>query len=77
MKDEQLYIGSMGKEWTTSLGEYEHDNPMWVKVVSSRGEVHSLNWISNYKRLREAISIEFPGTFIIIFYVRYTINDNN
>ena len=66
IKDEQLYIGSMGKEWTTPSGEFEHNNPLWVKVVSPRGETHSLNWISYYKRLRQAINIEYPGMLILI-----------
>lgn len=64
VKDEQLYVGSMGKEWTTPSGEFEHNNPLWVKVVSPRGETHSLNWISYYKRLRQAINIEYPGYMI-------------
>ncbi|XP_003705313.3 soluble calcium-activated nucleotidase 1 isoform X1 [Megachile rotundata] len=64
VKDEHLYVGSMGKEWTTPSGEYEHSNPLWVKVVSSRGEIESLNWISNYKRLRQAVNIEYPGYMI-------------
>ena len=64
VKDEHLYVGSMGKEWTTPSGEFEHNNPLWIKVVSSRGEIESLNWISNYKRLRQAINIEYPGYMI-------------
>ncbi|EZA48791.1 Soluble calcium-activated nucleotidase [Ooceraea biroi] len=64
VKDELLYVGSMGKEWTTPSGEFEHNNPLWVKVVSPRGETHSLNWISYYKRLRQAINIEYPGYMI-------------
>lgn len=64
IKDEQLYVGSMGKEWTTPSGEFEHNNPLWIKVISPRGETHSLNWISYYKRLRQAINIEYPGYMI-------------
>ncbi|KOX72820.1 Soluble calcium-activated nucleotidase 1 [Melipona quadrifasciata] len=64
VKDEHLYVGSMGKEWTTPSGEFEHNNPLWIKIVSPRGEIHSLNWISNYKRLRQAINIEYPGYMI-------------
>ncbi|XP_011496638.1 PREDICTED: apyrase [Ceratosolen solmsi marchali] len=64
VKDEQLYVGSMGKEWTTNNGEIQNNNPQWIKVISPHGEVHSRNWISNYKRLREAINIEFPGYVI-------------
>ena len=52
----------MGKEWTTPSGQFEHNNPQWVKVISPHGEVHSKNWISNYKRINEALNIEFPGT---------------
>ena len=51
----------MGKEWTTSSGQFQHNNPQWIKIVSPRGETHSLNWIYNYKKLRKAIKIEFPG----------------
>ena len=64
IKDEHLYVGSIGKEWTTPSGEFEHNNPLWIKVISPRGEIYSLNWISNYKRLRQAINIEFPGYMI-------------
>ncbi|CAK9818887.1 Soluble calcium-activated nucleotidase 1 [Anthophora quadrimaculata] len=64
IKNEHLYVGSMGKEWTTPSGEFKHNNPLWIKVVSPRGEIQSLNWISNYKRLRQAINIEYPGYMI-------------
>ncbi|XP_066585218.1 soluble calcium-activated nucleotidase 1 [Prorops nasuta] len=64
VKDEQLYVGSMGKEWTTPSGEFEHNNPQWIKIISPRGEVHSINWISNYKKLRQILDIEFPGYMI-------------
>ncbi|XP_031828756.1 soluble calcium-activated nucleotidase 1 isoform X2 [Nomia melanderi] len=64
VKDENLYVGSIGKEWTTASGEFEHSNPLWIKVISPRGEISSLNWISNYKRLRQALHIEFPGYMI-------------
>ncbi|XP_033214928.1 soluble calcium-activated nucleotidase 1 [Belonocnema kinseyi] len=64
VKDEQLYVGSMGKEWTTSSGQFQHNNPQWIKIISPRGETHTMNWIYNYKKLRKAINIEFPGYMI-------------
>ncbi|XP_043260212.1 soluble calcium-activated nucleotidase 1 [Colletes gigas] len=64
VKDEHLYVGSTGKEWTTHSGIFKNNNPLWIKIVSPRGEVHSLNWISYYKRLRQAIGIEYPGYMI-------------
>lgn len=39
MKDEILYVGSMGKEWTTAGGDFENHNPQYVKLVSPSGEV--------------------------------------
>ncbi|KAG4078405.1 hypothetical protein HA402_013116 [Bradysia odoriphaga] len=64
VKDEVLYVGSMGKEWTTSSGEFENFDPMYVKAVSMSGEVHHVNWISNYKKIREAVGIQWPGYMI-------------
>ncbi|XP_043464951.1 soluble calcium-activated nucleotidase 1 [Leptopilina heterotoma] len=64
VKDDQLYIGSIGKEWTSSSGEWEHNNPLWIKIISPRGEVQSVNWMDNYKILRQAINIDFPGYMI-------------
>lgn len=39
VKDEQLWIGSMGKEWTTATGQFESFDPMWVKVLTTGGQV--------------------------------------
>ncbi|CAB0028576.1 unnamed protein product [Trichogramma brassicae] len=64
VKDDQLYVGSMGKEWTTPTGEFVNNNPQWIKIISPRGEIHSTNWVSNYNRLREVIDIHFPGYMI-------------
>ena len=33
VKDEKLYIGGLGKEWTTPDGTVLHSNPQWVKVL--------------------------------------------
>lgn len=39
VKDEVLYVGSMGKEWTTSAGDFESFDPMYVKAITMTGEV--------------------------------------
>uniref|UniRef100_A0A2M4A906 Apyrase n=1 Tax=Anopheles triannulatus TaxID=58253 RepID=A0A2M4A906_9DIPT len=64
VKDQVLYVGSMGKEWTTAAGEFETSDPMYVKAVTVHGEVYHLNWINNYKAIRKAIGIEWPGYMI-------------
>ncbi|KAL1116325.1 hypothetical protein AAG570_005820 [Ranatra chinensis] len=61
VKDKHLYVGSMGKEWTTSSGEFVNTNPMWVKVVNQWGEITHVDWTEKYKALRQKLGIEFPG----------------
>lgn len=39
VKDEVLFVGSMGKEWTTSAGDFQSYDPMYVKAVTMSGEV--------------------------------------
>ncbi|GBP46480.1 Soluble calcium-activated nucleotidase 1 [Eumeta japonica] len=64
VKDEILYVGSMGKEWTTAGGEFESWDPMWVKAINIHGEVQHLNWVNQYKAVRSSIDIRWPGYMI-------------
>ncbi|KAJ8345858.1 hypothetical protein SKAU_G00300510 [Synaphobranchus kaupii] len=64
VKDEHLYVGGLGKEWTTTTGEFVNDNPEWVKVVGFRGDVRHENWVPQYTSLREAAGISPPGYLI-------------
>lgn len=61
VKDEHLYVGGLGKEWTTATGEVLNENPEWVKVVGCRGSVDHENWVSSYNALRAAAGIRPPG----------------
>lgn len=61
VKDEHLYVGGLGKEWTTTAGEVLNENPEWVKVVGFRGSVRHENWVSSYSALRAAAGIQPPG----------------
>ncbi|KAM3909981.1 soluble calcium-activated nucleotidase 1 [Leptodactylus fuscus] len=64
VKDELLYIGGLGKEWTTTTGKVLNENPEWIKVVGPRGDVQHHNWVPNYNLLREAAGIKPPGYLI-------------
>ncbi|XP_030064481.1 soluble calcium-activated nucleotidase 1 [Microcaecilia unicolor] len=64
VKDEQLYVGGLGKQWTSTTGEVLNENPQWVKVVGPKGDVYHKSWVSNYNALRSAASIEPPGYLI-------------
>ncbi|CAJ0951957.1 unnamed protein product, partial [Mesorhabditis belari] len=64
VKDQKLYVGGLGKEWTTTSGEYVNDNPMWVKIVDRRGAVEHVNWKDVFVKVRRAVGIEYPGYMI-------------
>lgn len=64
VKDEHLYVGGLGKEWTTTTGDVVNENPEWVKVVGYKGSVDHENWVSNYNALRAAAGIRPPGYLI-------------
>lgn len=61
VKDEHLYVGGLGKEWTTTTGEVVNENPEWVKVIGYKGDVSHENWVMNYNALRAAAGIRPPG----------------
>ncbi|XP_063223638.1 soluble calcium-activated nucleotidase 1 [Bacillus rossius redtenbacheri] len=61
VKNEKLYVGGLGKEWTNHQGETINLNPLWVKSISPTGEVNHSFWRDNYFTLRSTIGIEFPG----------------
>lgn len=64
VKDNYLYIGGWGKEWTTLKGEVLNSNPMWIKRVSVDGSVTHHDWSENYRKLRTAMGVSDPG-FVI------------
>ncbi|XP_066560605.1 soluble calcium-activated nucleotidase 1-like isoform X2 [Amia ocellicauda] len=64
VKEERLYVGGLGKEWTTTTGEVMNENPEWVKVVGYRGDVEHENWVPQYNTLRAAAGITPPGYLI-------------
>ncbi|XP_008327764.1 soluble calcium-activated nucleotidase 1 isoform X2 [Cynoglossus semilaevis] len=64
VKDEHLYVGGLGKEWTTTEGVFVNNNPEWVKVIGFEGDIKHENWVPKYKALKVAAGIEPPGYLI-------------
>ncbi|XP_048027760.1 soluble calcium-activated nucleotidase 1b isoform X2 [Megalobrama amblycephala] len=64
VKDERLYVGGLGKEWTTITGEFVNNNPEWIKVVGFHGDVEHENWVPRYNALKKAADIKPPGYLI-------------
>lgn len=48
VKQKRLYVGSMGKEWTTSEGDFQNYDPMYVKVIDVDGEVSAQRQIIEF-----------------------------
>jgi soluble calcium-activated nucleotidase 1 len=49
----------LGKEWTTTTGEYVNNHPMWIKIVSPDGAIQHVSWEREYKALRSAVGKNF------------------
>ncbi|XDV51094.1 hypothetical protein PO909_020041 [Leuciscus waleckii] len=64
VKDERLYVGGLGKEWTTVSGEFVNNDPEWIKVIGFNGDVEHENWVPRYNALKRAAEITPPGYLI-------------
>lgn len=64
VKDGRMYVGGLGKEWTTTDGEVVNLNPQWVKSIGPSGDVQHHDWSSNYNALRKKTGTYLPGYMI-------------
>ncbi|XP_017461689.1 PREDICTED: soluble calcium-activated nucleotidase 1, partial [Rhagoletis zephyria] len=66
VKGGHLYVGSLGKEWTTASGDRVlNADPQWVKRVSVEGAVEHLDWRPAYAALVRAAGITSPPGYLI------------
>ena len=56
-----MWVGGLGKEWTTTTGVKVNLHPQWVKSVSHLGDVVHHDWVDNYNALRRKGGYEEPG----------------
>jgi len=61
VKNDELYIGGMGKEWTDQKGNFVNYNPMYVKTISASGELKHVRWVDEYNAVRKATGTLSPG----------------
>jgi len=64
VKDDELYIGSMGKEYTNPDGSIANTNNLWVAIVSKTGEIRKKDWSKEYNFVRSALGASSPGYVI-------------
>jgi len=65
IKDDLLYIGSFGKEYTNANGsEVLHENNFWVSTIDREGNIKYNDWKPVYTLVRNAVGARFPGYVI-------------
>lgn len=64
VKDQKLYVGSIGKEWTTPKGEIINYSPMYIKTIDKNGNIQHIEWRKQYDALREKVQTLYPGYMV-------------
>jgi soluble calcium-activated nucleotidase 1 len=64
VKDDLLYIGSMGKEYTRPDGTIENSNNLWVATLDRDGVLTRIDWTEQYNAVRRALGVSAPGYVI-------------
>ena len=61
IKNNELIMGSMGKEFTNAAGEIENINNLWIAVLNQRGELRREDWQDKFAFVRELVGAAPPG----------------
>lgn len=64
VRDETLYVGGLGKEWTDNKGRVINHDPQWIKIVTPGGRVEHRDWQDNYRKLCSWANYGPPGYMI-------------
>lgn len=64
VKDGELWMGSMGKEFTNPDGTVANVNNLWVTIMSPSGEFRRINWTNQFGFVRHALGCDSPGYLI-------------
>eukprot|EP00727_Mastigamoeba_balamuthi_P001051 m51a1_g10943 nucleoside diphosphate phosphatase, putative (400) ;mRNA; r:187979-189560 len=64
VKDDLLYVGSIGKEWTNKEGKVVNHNNQWVSTIDTEGRIKHIDWIPVFEGMRSKTGTGFPGYLI-------------
>lgn len=64
VKDGELYMGSMGKEYTRPDGSIQNENNLWIGILNERGELRRENWKKQFSFVRHVLEADPPGYLI-------------
>jgi soluble calcium-activated nucleotidase 1 len=65
VKNGELYMGSMGKEYTRPDGTIQNRNNLWIGILNAEGELRREDWTDQYNVVRKALKALSPGYLII------------
>lgn len=65
IKNGELVLGSMGKEFTRPDGSIENTNNLWVAMLNARGELRREDWESKFNFVRGLVGASPPGYIIM------------
>ncbi|EPB71459.1 Apyrase [Ancylostoma ceylanicum] len=61
IRNDFLYAGGHGAEYRNENGDVVSEDPMWIKIITKRGEVRSKNWNRVFSRVRNEAGYPAPG----------------
>lgn len=64
VKNGELYMGSMGKEYTNKDGSIANTNNLWVTVLGKNGEIRRIDWVKQFNYVRTLLGAQSPGYLI-------------
>ena len=65
VKDGELYMGSMGKEFTDRNGKVVNVNNLWIAIMNQNGQIRREDWSPVYNVVRKALNAQAPGYLIM------------
>lgn len=64
LKDNNLYLGSIGKEYNNPDGTIKNYASLWISIISPSGEIRRVDWTNQYNFVREQIGASLPGYWV-------------
>jgi soluble calcium-activated nucleotidase 1 len=61
VKDDKLYVGSFGKEYTNNDGSVKNRNNNWVKTIDADGVIEHHDWNALFESIRAKLGYSFPA----------------
>jgi soluble calcium-activated nucleotidase 1 len=61
VKDDELYIGGIGKEMQLSNGDVDTEDAMWIAIIGKNGQLRREDWSSQYNFVRKFLGCQLPG----------------